>query len=83
MAKQPFLSAELSRERRRKSNFVNAKQKGCSLFSESLITKGREQVFFWSAGSQYNRIQSEKLVSFTECNAAEHSVPITSNTSEN
>ena len=70
MAKQPFLSAELSREGRRKSNFVNTKQKGCSLFNESLITKGTKQVFFWSAGGQYNLIQNEKLVSFAEHDTA-------------
>lgn len=70
MAKQPFLSSELSSERRRKSNLVNTKQKGYSLFNESLVTKGREQIFFWSAASQQNLIQSEKLVSFTECDAA-------------
>lgn len=72
MAEQPFLSAELSQERRRESNFTNTKQHGYSFFNESLITKGREQVFFWSAGSQYNLIHSEKLVPFTGRDAAEH-----------
>lgn len=72
MMEQLLLSAELSQERRRISNFTNTKQNGYSLFNESLVTKGKEHVFFWSAGSQYNLIHSEKLVPFTGCDAAEH-----------